>query len=289
MKHAYLIIAHNEFEVLRKLIGALDDSRNDIFVHFDLKLKECPSLEARNAGLFILENRVDVRWGDISVVEAEYALFKEAFQRGKKYAYYHLLSGVDLPLKSQGEIHDFFAKHAGKEFIGFSQYDYTEEVDRKVRRIHLFPRNFRFTDSFIDTAKKLIRALFLRIQFLLRIKINKNTRFKKGTQWISVTDSFVMYMLAEKREVLNTYRDTFCSDEIFVQTLCWNSIFRDRIYCLDDEAKGCMRKIGWKDGRIYDWEDGDYDELMQSGMLFARKFNGKNMQLVDKVLKNLKK
>lgn len=29
--HAYLIIAHNEFEVLQKLVGALDDPRNDIY------------------------------------------------------------------------------------------------------------------------------------------------------------------------------------------------------------------------------------------------------------------
>jgi hypothetical protein len=30
MKHAYLIIAHNEFEVLKKLVEALDDEKNDI-------------------------------------------------------------------------------------------------------------------------------------------------------------------------------------------------------------------------------------------------------------------
>lgn len=36
--HAYLIIAHNEFEVLQKLVGALDDPRNDIYIHFDKKV-----------------------------------------------------------------------------------------------------------------------------------------------------------------------------------------------------------------------------------------------------------
>lgn len=40
MKHAYLIIAHNEFEVLSRLLQALDDVRNDIYIHFDRKLKE---------------------------------------------------------------------------------------------------------------------------------------------------------------------------------------------------------------------------------------------------------
>ena len=32
MKHAYLIMAHHEFEVLGKLIQAIDDKRNDIFI-----------------------------------------------------------------------------------------------------------------------------------------------------------------------------------------------------------------------------------------------------------------
>lgn len=37
-KHAYLIIAHNEFDLLQKLISVLDDERNDIFIHIDKKV-----------------------------------------------------------------------------------------------------------------------------------------------------------------------------------------------------------------------------------------------------------
>ena len=42
MKHAYLIIAHNEFEVLKRLISALDHEANDIYVHIDAKVKPFP-------------------------------------------------------------------------------------------------------------------------------------------------------------------------------------------------------------------------------------------------------
>ena len=38
MKHAYLIIAHHEFEILKKLVQAIDDERNDIYIHFDKKM-----------------------------------------------------------------------------------------------------------------------------------------------------------------------------------------------------------------------------------------------------------
>ena len=35
--HAYMIIAHNQFELLERLIAALDDERNDIYIHIDKK------------------------------------------------------------------------------------------------------------------------------------------------------------------------------------------------------------------------------------------------------------
>ena len=47
MKHAYLILAHNEFEVLNRLIESLDDVRNDIYIHFDAKVKELPTLAVK--------------------------------------------------------------------------------------------------------------------------------------------------------------------------------------------------------------------------------------------------
>lgn len=109
MKHAYLIIAHNEFEILKRLIQALDDERNDIYIHFDRKLNHYPDCRTSYAKLTFLEERMDVRWGDISVVDAEFALFDEAYRRGE-YSYYHLLSGVDMPLKTQNYIHRFFEK-----------------------------------------------------------------------------------------------------------------------------------------------------------------------------------
>ncbi len=36
-KHAYLIMAHNQWECLFELLKALDDPRNDIFLHIDKK------------------------------------------------------------------------------------------------------------------------------------------------------------------------------------------------------------------------------------------------------------
>ena len=41
MRHAFLVIAHNNWWQLKKLIQQLDDESNDIYVHIDKKSKDC--------------------------------------------------------------------------------------------------------------------------------------------------------------------------------------------------------------------------------------------------------
>ena len=44
-RHAYLIMAHNEWELLNTLLSLIDDPRNDIFLHIDKKVKTMPVLK----------------------------------------------------------------------------------------------------------------------------------------------------------------------------------------------------------------------------------------------------
>lgn len=279
MKHAYLILAHNEWELLKILVNCLDDERNDIYVHFDKKVALVPELHCVNAGLYILKDRVAVYWGDLSVVEAEYKLLESAHKNGT-YAYYHLMSGVDLPLKSQDFIHSFFEEKAGTEFIGYTLTEITPEVVRKVQRWHLFPEDFKNK----NIVKRILRALWIRIQEFVGYRRNKGIDFKKGSQWFSITEGLVKYVLEHKAWVMNTFSHTFCSDELMIQTLCWMSPYRENIYNHTDDGKGCMRAIGWKDGQLHDWEMMDYKNIKQSGSLFARKFNSKDMAFIQKII-----
>ncbi|WP_392469261.1 beta-1,6-N-acetylglucosaminyltransferase [Sphingobacterium cellulitidis] len=283
MKHAYLILAHNEFEILRRLIESLDDKRNDIYVHFDAKVEVLPDLEVQNANLYILENRVDVKWGDVTVMEAELNLFEAASKR-KSYDYYHVLSGVDMPIKSQDYIHDFFNANKGKEFIGFYTGDIKDEIDRKVRRVHLFSDSFRPEPSIFSQIKRVLRAGSIKIQELTGYKKNRKISFRKGTQWLSVTDGLVKLILKEKANILKIYQNSFCCDEIVVQTICWNSVFKNKLFDLTDEGRGCMREIRWENNVIRDWTDEDFEYLINSDKLFARKFNSKSINVVDKIL-----
>lgn len=278
-RHAFLILAHAEFEVLKLLLASLDDFRNDIFIHFDKKVSNIPSIKLDKARVFILEERIDVRWGDVSMLSAEYVLFEKARSVGC-YAYYHLLSGVDMCLKSMDYFHRFFLNHDGKEFVGYSQGETQIELKRKVGLYHLFPHHFRGESTVLGIAKRVIRAAALRLQLLCGVDRCRGEVLKKGPQWVSVTESFVEYLLLMKEKQLARYRYTFCSDEIFVQTLCWNSPFKDHIYDASNALNGCLRAIRWKNNGIIPWHLQDVEDLVSSNSLFARKFSNDDKEIL---------
>lgn len=292
-KHAYLIIAHNDFEILKLLLTALDDERNDIFIHFDAKCSDLPLLKCNNSNLYIIPNRIDVRWGDYSQIETEMLLFEFVhdiqIKKGLSYTYYHLLSGVDIPLKTQDYIHRFFNLHTGKEFLGFFQADVVVELKNKVQWYHLFPKDFSKVRQF--NIKSLLRALFCRIQSLIGFKRNDDLILVRGTNWVSITNDFVEFLLSKKEEIYKRFNHTFCADEVYKQTLCWNSSFKKRIFNTTNEAIGCMREINWiiteDSSFLPSFTMADYKRLKESPMLFARKFDTENIDVVKRIISEL--
>ena len=283
MKHAFLILAHTDFAVLQLLIASLDDSRNDIFVHFDRKVKTLPKCHTEKAGLFILEQRVDVRWGDYSMIEAELVLFQAARDRGP-YHYYHLLSGVDLPLKSQDAIHTFFDEHDGQEFVGYSRATMTPVLSERMQRWYLFPCHFK-SDTLVTYH---LRRWFLCLQHALKLYRNRGASFGKGPQWVSVTDCLVRELLSRKRWIRKTFTHTCCPDESLFQTICLDSPFHERVHYPEegDDVLGSKRFVGWRaNGTLQDWNWPDLDALKSSSALFARKFNSRDPKFLQAVLK----
>ena len=59
-----------------------------------------------------------VNWGGFSLIKCELRLLKAAVMSDTEYSRYHLISGLDLPIKSQDYIHAFF-KNNCNEYIRF--------------------------------------------------------------------------------------------------------------------------------------------------------------------------
>lgn len=272
-RHAYLIMAHSDPEHLSKLVEAIDDYRNDIFIHLDKKsdISKFLHIKAKKSKLKFIEERIDVRWGDPSQIDAEYALLR--YGAICDYGRIHLISGADFPLKSQDEIHAFFEKYPEKEFISFeNEKELVGELRKKMRLYNFFLPYISNPNLFVASFFNFARRTFLLLQMILRINRSFSiNELKKGSNWASITLSFVNKLLEYEKEIKQEYCYTHCCDEIYKQTIAWNCGFKNRI-----SPKGNMRLIDFKRGNRcspYTFTESDYNILKSADALFARKFS----------------
>lgn len=280
-KHAYLIIAHDKFEMLKRLVERLDSEWNDIYIHIDFKAGEIDqdyiADSARKSSLFFVD-RISVAWGGYSQIECEMILFEAAYK--KHYEYYHLLSGVDYPIKSQKEIRDFFEQNKGKEFIDFWDRPEKEYLYRVQYYYPLQEKIGRYTYDLHTICLRILSKLLVLKQRIKRVNRLKmfDGEFKTGSQWVSVTDAFVCYLVENKNKIKSLFGDGIAVDELFIQTMCWNSPFKSVLY-----NAGSIRLIDWERGNPYTWQESDFEEIQQSRCLFARKLSDQNSlaQIID--------
>ena len=115
----------------------LDDERNDIYIHIGMDVKfereEFKGVVKKLCFAFLWRACVN-SGGGYSQIRSELILFQSAWEHG--YEYYHLISGVDLPIKTQDEIHEFFREHYGKEFIYFCPKRFGRNPDIKYEQYY---------------------------------------------------------------------------------------------------------------------------------------------------------
>lgn len=266
-KHAYLIMAHNNFRLLELLLLQLDDKRNDIYVHIDKKIKNFDFKYflsvCRQAKVVFLKKRINVKWGESSQVRTELLLFETASK--EKHSYYHLISGVDLPLQTQDYIHSYF-ENDDRLYLYFkpecSLWDY--------QRLSLY--------HFPKTWEPHILAYLYMLQHKFNVDRIKKYKMKmcKGYNWCSITHEGVLYLLKNKRFIKKITRWTVCADEVYKQYLFYNSEFAYLIFRNSNNDTDDLREVDWKQ-RVGDsphvYTENDYEKLISSPKLFARKFD----------------
>lgn len=282
MKHAYLVIAHSDPVLLKRLIELIDDHRNDIFIHIDKKsdIRQFSDIHSSWSKLTFIK-RKKVCWGHYSQIETELRLMQAAHKKGP-YAYYHLLSGVDLPLQSQDFIHDFFERNSGAEFIHVLEEtpEHQADIEYKNTRWFIFQR-------FLHSGNRQLAKLFYltqRVQSYLPISRTPKQKIYKGSNWFSITDTLVEHVLNHKKDIRKAFRWSCCCDEFLVQTFAMNSEFAERISPL-----GNLREIDWTRGNPYIWRSINLEELQHSHNLFARKFSSAvDSAIIDHIYNRVK-
>lgn len=263
-RHAYLIIAHNNFEQLQTLITLLDDERNDIYLHIDKKSGEVPRFHTVRSRLTCID-RMKVYWGGHSQIQCELALMRAAAPG--HYGYYHLLSGIDLPLKTQDQIHAFFRENDGKEFIDFDpQANEERSFLLRTQYYHPLQNIAGSSPRFFSRVLRVLNWGAMYVQKFLHITRKEIIPLYKGANWFSITDEMVGYVLDNQEVIRKQFYYTYCADEVFLQSLAMQSPRREHIVC------DALRAVDWERGDPYVYRAEDVPALLASDRLWGRKF-----------------
>lgn len=289
-KHAYMIMAHKSPDQLRLLVELLDDERNDIFVHCDKKadpavLQAFQSITTQKSNITVF-SEINVIWGGYSLIATELALLKKAIAAGP-YGYYHLLSGACLPIKTQDEIH-FFFDTSQREFVGFCGKTEVEGARWRVEYPHVPGLRKTMIGWRVDNVLGKIRKAF-------SPKKHSPIAYGYGPNWFSITHVLAKDVLAHEDWIYEHFKHAFCGDELFLQSFVLT-------YGYENSLPGKMgdphhtitnlRLVDWARGdenHPYTWRMSDYDQIMSSNMLFARKFSAEtDGEIITAIYKKLK-
>lgn len=272
MKHAILVASHNQFEILMSTMSILDDENIDFYIHIDKKSKNVPFEElngvCKKSSVYFIP-RFSVNWGGFSLVECPIELLRAATKND--YDYYHYISGVDHPIKTKQYFLNFFeTRDRNIEYIHFEQ----EVAKRKYVERLMYHSFFQDTgNKYLQFLDKLIRH-FEKFIHYSRID-EKKYIFQYGSNWFSITHNFAKYVLSKEQWVRSVFKNAFAGDELLVQTLIVNSDFRKNLppNAFNNDYRTCLRCVDWKRGHPYIFRKEDFNYLVESECLFARKFD----------------
>ena len=247
----------------------------DVYIHVDKKA--CIEVHELQGGRVRAYRQYRVYWGSYNMLLATLFLLKKA--AGNGYDRYILVSGSDLPIKSNVEIKRFFENN-DKEYLefvelpkpdwpgngGFDRIDYFHA--RALRKKWTF-----FERIFVEIENRINKRYLTPLMKRLKIKRRlKGVRYFGGAVWMDLSGNCVCQMLnflRKNRWFLQRFRWTLCADEIFFQTLILNYVKGVHL------ENRCLRYIDWTGGKSSPktLTKDDYKKIKRSPNLFARKFD----------------
>ncbi|MGN0527798.1 MAG: beta-1,6-N-acetylglucosaminyltransferase [Eubacterium sp.] len=291
-KHAYLFLVCRNTYVFEKTLQLIDDERNDIYIHVDLKCrdwnyKKYESLVKKSRLIYV--ERINCNWAAYSQLKAEIILLKAAAT--ENYSYYHLMSESCMPIKTQDEIHDFFEDNSFDylEMMGISDEYWSHDdftTNHWTQYYYFLTENRYYRKSKI--VKGISRILLIQIQKLLgvnRWKAEKNIYGDDivslwGWNWFSFSHNTVKFLISKEEFIDKHFKMTHAPDEVCFPTLLYN-------YTDMKNVRPSKRNIVF-DGKPSVITMSDYGRLMDSDDFFARKFDENiDRKVIDKIFNKI--
>lgn len=216
----------------------------------------------------------DVRWSDISQADVEVELFRAVCHSGEEYSRIHLISGADLPIKSQDDIHDFF-KDKQEEFIDISA---PSQYIRRIKYYHFFVRERR-KRRWAEIMRKLL--ILLQVPFINRLK-KCPLQYAYGANWCSLTQRAVKEIVDKWVVYRPIFTHSTSCDELYKQMILLSA------GNIKFAKEGCLRYVDFSEHnpspRVITVQD--LNKIMSSHCIFARKFDERVDSKVINIISN---
>jgi hypothetical protein len=273
---AFFILCHKTPQHVIRLVNCLRDENSVFVIHVD---KRAAPVVYDTLRLFseelpgqvhLCRQRYRCYWGRFGIVEATLSCMREAVGLGLSFDHAFLLSGQDYPIKSMNHIRTFVDEHLGSEFIESFPADEPNRWSAAEGEHNALNRVLYWTISF--------RSRHIQIKWKRRFPFG--FRPHGGSMWWCLTRECVVYIdrfVREKPAYTRYFRMVFIPDESFFQSIISNSRFKGRIVSDD------LRYADWQNPnpsypRTLDTDD--FEKLMSSSKLFARKFDTRSQHLL---------
>jgi len=273
MKTAILILAHKNVWQLEKLVRRLSETF-DIYIHADRKWKLDVNIFSTYPNVHFVK-RHEVHWGSHLQIDATLELYTAAWK--KQYDYYLLISGQDLPIKSNDQLLDFITQNKELNFVNFEPLPRADWADQNggFDRIDYY-HGIHFEARDLGMLRRKLYTALRKFQRSVGIKRKLYpVQYYGGWNWININNDAmnqIFKYLHENPNFLNTFKYTESGDELWVQTILAN--------CITNIESDSLRYTEWEKKTAHPnvLTMKDLDRIMASKDLFARKFD----ELVDK-------
>ncbi|MEC5146094.1 beta-1,6-N-acetylglucosaminyltransferase [Chitinophaga sp. 212800010-3] len=273
MRIAHLILTYTDPHQTERMIKRLSRENFDFYIHVDKKFDIQPHLFLSELpNVYFIKNRTKVDWAGFSTVMATISCIREIAATGIRYDFINFLSGQDYPIKSAGYINDFLARHPGKQFL-YCRDIINEWQEGLIRLQGYYLTTFDFRGKYL--VEKLINKI------LPKRKIPYGLHPYGGSMfWMLSMDAalHVADRMKEDKKLRRFFSFCWGSDEVVFQTILMNSTYKNNV--INDNYRYIDWSMGGANPKILNTDDAE--KLLQSDMLFARKFNiNTNPEILD--------
>ena len=266
--------------MLEKLVNYFDNDF-EVFIHIDKRCKERLSLIEGREHLHIFRTYA-VEWGDYKHLLAIVMLMRKAYQH-TDLEYFHLITGSDYPAMPPAQFKTFCEEHRNDNYLEHfplphADWGYEGGINR-IQYWWLSPNMHRSRGAWI--THKLVN-LQRRIGIKRGFKYFNSNLYGGGTYWSLSREAVgvAVNYLNQHLNYMRRFRHTSIAEEICLPTLLVNSgipLINNYMRYIDWGIDGANPQV---------LTEKDYDNIVNSGALFARKLQrGISDKLVEKLNK----